>query len=54
MDRSVRTKNCKGGYAADTGAHPLQGAPKGCILGYKTDAQGQALERCLNQNHGKS
>lgn len=27
MDRSVRTKNCKGCYAADTGAHPLQGAP---------------------------
>lgn len=46
MDRSVRTKNCKGCYAADTGAHPLQGAAKGCILGYKTDAQGQALERC--------
>lgn len=39
-------KVCKGCYAADTGAHPLQGISKGCSLGYKTDGQGKALEEC--------
>ena len=37
---------CKGCYAAETGAHPLHGVPKGCKLGYKTDGQGKALEQC--------
>lgn len=40
------SKICKGCYAAETGAHPLQGVPKGCKLGYKTDGQGKALEQC--------
>lgn len=40
------SKMCKGCYAAETGAHPLHGVPKGCKLGYKTDGQGKALEQC--------
>ena len=39
-------KTCKGCYAASTGAHPMQGTPSGCILGYKTDGQGKPLEEC--------
>ena len=39
-------KTCKGCYAAETGAHPLQGEPKGCILNYKTDGEGKPLEAC--------
>ena len=39
-------KKCKGCYAADTGMHPLQGTPKGCVLGFKTDGQGKPLEEC--------
>ena len=39
-------KKCKGCYAADTGMHPLQGTPKGCTLGFKTDGQGKPLEEC--------
>lgn len=39
-------KICKGCYAADTGSHPMQGIPKGCTLGYKTDGQGKPLEEC--------
>lgn len=39
-------KMCKGCYAADTGSHPLSGIPRDCLLGYKTDGQGKALEEC--------
>ena len=39
-------KTCKGCYAADTGIHPTQGVPKGCILGYKTDGEGKPLVEC--------
>lgn len=39
-------KMCKGCYAADTGSHPLRGIPRDCLLGYKTDGQGKALEEC--------
>lgn len=39
-------KMCKGCYAADTGAHPQQGAARGCVLGYKTDGQGHPAETC--------
>lgn len=39
-------KICKGCYAADTGYHPMQGDPHGCVLGYKTDGHGKPLEEC--------
>ncbi len=39
-------KKCKGCYAADTGAHPMCGEPKGCILGYETDGKGHPQEEC--------
>lgn len=39
-------KTCKGCYAADTGQHPLQGHPHGCILGYKNDGEGHPMEQC--------
>ncbi len=39
-------KSCKNCYAAETGAYPIQGSPYGCVLGYKTDGKGTALEMC--------
>lgn len=39
-------KSCKNCYAAQTGTHPLQGKPYGCVLGYKTDGAGKAVEIC--------
>ncbi len=39
-------KTCKGCYAAITGAHPLQGEPHGCELGYQTDGKGKPMEDC--------
>lgn len=41
-----KKKTCKRCYAADTGAHPLQGEARGCVLGYKTDGSGHPLELC--------
>lgn len=39
-------RTCKGCYAAITGAHPMQGKPHGCDLGYKTDGEGHPREEC--------
>lgn len=39
-------KQCKGCYAAETGAHPMVGSPRGCRLGYKTDGKGHPQEEC--------
>lgn len=39
-------KSCKNCYAAETGGHPMNGNPKGCTLGFRTDGNGKALEEC--------
>jgi hypothetical protein len=42
----MKTRKCKGCYAAITGAHPKAGKAHGCSLGYKTDGTGIPLEEC--------